>query len=175
MKELQIIQVATMSDLDSYENLGRIAYVETEGKHYKYNGESWEEISASTPAFPVGSVFISVVATDPADLLGYGTWVVFATGRTLVGIDAGQAEFNVVEEVGGAKTHTLQTSEIPAHNHVIRSQTNTSGGATSYEHGTLDTSSAETEATETTDNAGGGGAHNNLQPYIVVYMWKRTA
>lgn len=126
-------------------------------------------------AWPVGSVFISVVSTNPATLLGFGTWSAFAAGRVLVGIDAGQSEFDTVEETGGAKTHTLTTGEMPAHTHVVTSQTATTGGATSYEHGTLDTSSAEAEATEVTGSTGGGGAHNNLQPYIVVYMWKRTA
>jgi hypothetical protein len=126
-------------------------------------------------AFPVGSVFIAVVATNPGTLLGYGTWSAFGAGRVMVGFDAGQAEFDTVEETGGAKTHTLQTSEIPAHTHVITSQTATSGAATSYEHGTLDTSSAEAEATEVTGSTGGGGAHNNLQPYIVCHFWKRTA
>jgi microcystin-dependent protein len=159
--------------------------------------------SVGGEAFPVGSVFIAVVNTNPGTLLGYGTWSSFAAGRVLVGLDAGQTEFDTVEETGGAKTHTLTTAEMPshthvqdahthvqnAHSHVITSQTATTGSATSYEHGTLDTSSAETEATETTatttavnqnatavnQSTGGGGAHNNLQPYIVVYMWKRTA
>jgi len=168
-------------------------------------------------AFPVGAVFIAVVGTDPATLLGYGTWVAFGAGRVLVGLDSGQTEFDTVEETGGAKTVTLTEAQIPshthvqdahthtqdshnhtqnAHSHVITSQTATTGGATSYEHGTLDTSSAETEATETTattvatnqvatavnqnatatnQNTGGGGSHTNLQPYIVVYMFKRTA
>lgn len=57
-------------------------------------------------AWPVGSVFISVVATNPATLLGTGTWTAFAAGRMLVGLDAGQTEFDTVEETGGAKTHT---------------------------------------------------------------------
>lgn len=163
----------------------------------------WAAPPGGSNAFPVGSVFIAVVSTDPATLLGYGTWSAFAAGRVLVGLDAGQTEFDTVEETGGAKTHTLASSEMPshthtqdahthtqdAHSHIITSQTATTGGATSYEHGTLDTSSAEAEATETTattvavnqtavavnQNTGGGGAHNNLQPYIVVYMWKRTA
>lgn len=153
-------------------------------------------------AWPVGSVFIAVVATNPNTLLGFGTWAAFGTGRTLVGIDAADADFDVVEEVGGAKTVTLVTAEIPAHTHVQdahthvqnshshlqRSQTATTGTASSWEHGVLDTTStaAETLATDTTvatnqnttatnQNAGGGGAHANVQPYIVVYMWKRTA
>lgn len=125
-------------------------------------------------SWPVGSVFISVVSTNPATLLGFGTWSAFAVGRCLVGLDASQTEFDVVEETGGAKTHTLTTAQIPAHTHTISSQTATSGSATSYEHGTLDTSSAEAEVTEVTGSTGGGSAHNNLQPYIVVYIWKRT-
>lgn len=134
-----------------------------------------DNTAAGGDAFPIGSVFIAVVSTNPATLLGYGTWAAFAAGRVLVGIDAGQTEFDVVEETGGAKTHTLTTAEMPAHTHVITSQTATTGSATSYEHGALDTSSAEAEVTEVTGSTGGGGAHNNLQPYIVVYMWKRTA
>jgi len=55
-------------------------------------------------AWPIGSVFISVVSTNPATLLGFGTWSAFATGRTLVGLDGGQTEFDTVEETGGAKT-----------------------------------------------------------------------
>lgn len=139
-------------------------------------------------AWPVGSVYVSISPTNPATLLGFGTWTAFGAGRALVGLDAGQTEFDTVEETGGAKTHTLTAAEMPvhthiqdAHNHVVTSQTATTGGATSYEHGTLDTSSAEAEATEVTanttavnQNAGSGSAHNNLQPYIVVYLWKRT-
>lgn len=139
--------------------------------------------------WPVGSVYISVGDTSPTLLLGFGVWVPFASGRTLVGVDILQPEFDTVEETGGAKTHTLTASEMPAHthvqnahDHVITSQTATSGTATSYEHGTLDITSTEAEVTERTQataavnqNAGGGAAHNNLQPYIVVYMWKRTA
>lgn len=144
---------------------------------------------APLDAWPVGSVFIGVVATSPATLLGGGTWSQIAGGRMLVGQTAGDADFDVAEETGGAKTVTLQVSEMPshthvqdAHSHIITSQTATTGAATSYEHGALDTSSAEAEATETTatsvavnQNTGGGGAHNNMPPYLVVYIWKRTA
>lgn len=142
----------------------------------------------ASEAFPVGSVFIAVVSTSPATLLGYGTWATFAAGRMLVGLDAGQTEFDTVEETGGSKTHTLTIAEMPAHTHVQdahthtqASQTATTGGVSSWEHGAIDASStaAETLPTGSTvavnQNTGGGGAHNNLPPYVVVYMWKRTA
>lgn len=142
-------------------------------------------------AWPIGSVFISVVATDPSELLGVGTWSAIATGRVLVGIDTGDTDFDVVEESGGAKTHTLVTAEIPAHNHtqvahshllddVRGANTGASltgfGGLTeSSDISSTKATAATTQATPSINNTGGGGAHNNLQPYFVVYMWKRTA
>jgi hypothetical protein len=139
--------------------------------------------------YPVGSIYISVVSTNPATLLGVGTWVAFGTGRTLVGIDAGQTEFDTVEETGGAKTHTLLEAEIPSHTHTItdpgHAHTQTTS-ATDGASGRADSSSGGATYNNvaninsnttgiTINNTGGGGAHNNLQPYIVVYMWKRTA
>lgn len=160
---------------------------------------TWQPISLQ--AFPIGSVFISIVSTNPATLLGYGTWTAFGTGRTIVGIDAGQSEFDVVEETGGTKTHTLSSGEMPshthvqnAHNHAItdpgHAHTQDGWDSTVGDHDVAGggagqraseaTASATTgitinNATPTNQNTGGGGAHNNLQPYIVVYMWKRTA
>lgn len=76
-------------------------------------------------AWPVGSVFLSVVPTNPATLLGLGTWVAIATGRMLVGIDTGDSDFNTVEETGGSKTVTLTESQIPSHTHVQNSHNHT--------------------------------------------------
>ena len=123
--------------------------------------------------YPVGSIYISVVSTNPATLFGFGTWTAFATGKTLVGIDAGQTEFDTVEETGGEKTHTLIDSEIPAHSHSVTGSilryVGTGGVAQWYSGGT------DADYTTSTDENVGDGAHNNLQPYVVVYMWKRTA
>lgn len=120
--------------------------------------------------FPVGSIYISTVSTNPSSFFG-GTWTAFGAGRTLVGIDAGQTEFDTVEETGGSKTHTLTTDEIPSHLHTqtvanFWSADNSSGSGATYQG---------ENTTGNTGSTGGGQAHNNLQPYIVVYMWKRTA
>lgn len=121
-----------------------------------------------TQNWPIGSIFIAVVSTNPNTLLGYGTWVAFGTGRTLVGIDAAQTEFDTVEETGGAKTHTLTIGEMPAHTHDVgQTLLNNQSGADRSEIGGA--------TPVTTSSTGGGAAHNNLQPFIVVYMWKRTA
>jgi microcystin-dependent protein len=136
---------------------------------YSLDGHTHPGGGAAIDAWPVGSVFIAVVATSPATLLGGGTWAAFGAGRMLVGFNSGDTDFDTAEETGGAKTVTLTAAQsgLPqhthtqnphthlqnAHNHVITSQTATTGAATSYEHGTLDTSSAEAEATEVTANA----------------------
>lgn len=123
--------------------------------------------------YPVGSIYTATVSTNPATLFGFGTWVAFGAGRTLVGIDAGQTEFDTVEETGGAKTHTLITAEMPAHTHNQTRLPTATGGVTGF---TVDTSMSGTPTTSgvVTGSTGGDGAHNNLQPYIVVYFWKRT-
>lgn len=251
-------------------------------------------------AYPVGALYLSTLSTNPATLLGFGTWAAFGAGRTLVSLDSGDTDFDTAEETGGAKTvasagtvstptftgsalgthshgvgtyatsahagtavgdhasHTHDYSQViththavnvtdpqhthtqNAHSHLQRSQTGTTGSVSSWEHGTLDTSStaAETLATDTavatniaastgvtatTSAPGGavatgtttgpsatlthsvtqpsahtlsgsseavgagtpsgtisqplftGSATSVVQPYIVVYAWKRTA
>lgn len=122
--------------------------------------------------YPVGSVYTNAaVATNPGTLLGFGTWVAHGSGRVNVGVDAGQTEFDTLGETGGAKTHTLTTAQIPSHAHATsssRGNINWTGGSSSGVDHSLGLGNAS-------GNEGGGGAHNNLQPYVTVYMWKRTA
>jgi microcystin-dependent protein len=91
----------------------------------------------------------------------------------LVGLDSGDAAFDTVEETGGAATHTLTEAEMPAHTHPQTSPTSASGGTGDF---AFDTNSGGASVDQNaTGSTGGGGAHNNLPPYVVVYLWKRTA
>lgn len=132
------------------------------------------ELRTNEKAYPIGSIYINAsVATNPSILLGFGTWAAFGSGRVMVGINTGDSDFNTVEKTGGAKTHTLTIAEMPSHEHGQYVTANSGpygrkdfageGPSSRYDQGT------------TTMPAGGGGAHNNVQPYITVYMWKRTA
>lgn len=124
--------------------------------------------------YPVGAVYISVVSTSPATLFG-GTWEAFGAGRTLVGIDAGQTEFDTVEETGGEKTHALTVGELATHSHNVMSGIRTATWAAPNLVNSYQYQAEAVVLTATTYSAGSNTPHNNLQPYIVTYMWKRTA
>ena len=142
--------------------------------------------------YPVGSIYMSVNSTNPASLFG-GSWGAWGSGRVPVGVNTSDSNFNSVEKTGGASTHTLTTAQMPSHTHTQNAHshgvrykdfaglTATSGGwivlrrnesGDGYD-GTDGDGAISTTATN--QNTGGGGAHNNLQPYITCYMWKRTA
>lgn len=175
--------------------------------------------------WPVDSIYISVKNVNPGTFFG-GSWVSFATGKTIVGVDTGQGEFNAVEKSGGHKelqshahgmnnhVHSLNnhTHTVPNHVHTMQGAgnhyhylginkdavqkgtsynkpNNFESGSTSYKSNTTGNhthtmNSSGTCATggnsgNTGGNSGnttsaGGGDSGNLQPYITVYMWKRT-
>lgn len=126
--------------------------------------------------YPVGSIYINATnSTNPATLLGFGTWTAFGAGRVMVGLNSADTDFDAAEETGGAKTHTLTTSEMPSHNHGGIYPSGSSGSFTQAFDVDHPQTGAELGNQKYTTNTGGGQAHNNLQPYIVVYMWKRTA
>lgn len=78
--------------------------------------------------YPVGVIYVSTLSTNPATLLGFGTWTAFGAGKCLVGINAAETEFDTVEETGGAKTVALATTDIAAHLHNVDPPNTTSAG-----------------------------------------------
>jgi hypothetical protein len=118
--------------------------------------------------YPVGSIYTSVAGTNPSTFFG-GQWNPFGQGKVMIGVDSTDTDFDTVGNTGGAKTHTLITDEIPSHTHSMSIENASGTGSTGSSNGASSFSTVNTSAT------GGGQAHNNLQPYVVVYMWKRVA
>ena len=131
--------------------------------------------------YTIGSIYLSVNNVNPSSVFG-GTWVRFGNGKTLVGVDTNDSDFNSVEKTGGEKTHTTTLNEMPTHKHTVimswapNQSHNHSGGtyAKSFAEGANPSDGTYQSTDERIDNAGGGQPHNNLQPYITVYMWKRV-
>lgn len=125
--------------------------------------------------YPVGSIYISIKNTNPQTYMSGTTWVAWGSGRVPVGVNTGDSNFNTVEKTGGEKTHTLTVEEMPSHNHAYTNAKYLSAqsGQANYAFGTM--GSTTDLIGESTRSTGGGQAHNNLQPYITCYMWKRTA
>ena len=143
--------------------------------------------------YPVGSLYISTLSTNPGTLLGVGTWTAFGAGRVLVGRNGSDTDFDVAEETGGDKTVSIAETNLPAHSHPAGTLT---GGAHTHTVTGRDSGSEKTAfymassgstysitsgsggavaVTGATGNTGSGTALSVMNPYIVVYMWKRTA
>lgn len=122
-------------------------------------------------AFPVGCVYLTIVSTSPATLLGFGTWVRIAEGQFLVGFKTADVDFGVVEATGGNKVHThpadppSTTSSAPSANTLVD---NNGGGTTISVATGLSTVNVDIASFNTGDNS-------TLPPFFVVYAWKRTA
>ena len=169
--DAQMIKAASGGAVDlSHDGTTRIS---TSGSGATINGTI--NGSALANAYPVGSIYMNINSTDPNTLLGFGSWSRFGEGKVLVSQNSSDTDFDTAEETGGSKTHTLTVSEIPSHTH-------TEGGV--QEFGTTSSSSVSSNRNTgfaspgnqfETQATGGGSAHNILQPYIVVYMWKRTS
>lgn len=178
--------------------------------------------AALQAVYPVGSIYISTVATNPSTTFGFGTWAAFGDGKVLVGQNTGDASFDTLEETGGSKdatviahshtfsattgghsndhSHSGSTSGAGNHTHTLAyssgsgtlvnsigggangsitnygtaSMTNPGDHAHSFTTG--GTSSNHThDLSGTTASSGSSGTNANLQPYVVVKMWKRTA
>ena len=146
--------------------------------------------AALSALYPVGAIYINATSsTNPATSLGFGTWTAFGAGRVMVGFDSGNALFDTAEETGGSAdaivpshTHTAtSTVTDPTHNHsytqpsagsLVANINGTGSGAVSGTTGSASTGITVATSVSTT---GVSVTNTNYQPYITVYMWKRTA
>jgi hypothetical protein len=134
--------------------------------------------------YPIGSIYSSTTSTNPNTLFGFGTWASFAAGRVLIGngggftagITGGSADAVVVSH-----THTASVTD-PGHTHNYVKTTRQgapgpleNGGEWDAVQTTVASSSATTGITVANSTEGVSGTNANLQPYVVVYMWQRTA
>lgn len=159
--------------------------------------------SVAGAIYPIGSIYMSVSPTNPSEYFG-GTWVAWGSGRVPVGINTDDSNFGTVEKTGGASTVALTAAQMPSHSHdkgTLAADGNGSHGhnlnltkagwgidgasnkvvvdSTGYTAltnvGTAWAGYHGHTISGSTASAGSGNAHSNLQPYIVCYMWKRTA
>ncbi len=143
--------------------------------------------AAKAALYPVGSIYTnSSDSTNPATLLGFGTWTAFAAGRVMVGFNASNTLFDTAEETGGSAdaivvshTHTAIDS---GHTHTAAKWSGSAGGPAGSAvgwNGFVNTNSSEVTGSSTANisvsTTGSSGTNANYQPYITVYMWKRTA
>lgn len=118
----------------------------------------------------VGDIIFSTSDENPSTIYG-GTWVAWGKGQVPVGVDTSDSDFNTVEKTGGEKEHTLTVDEMPSHKHDFEQQF-TGMPVSSGNYGYYMIAGTQTDVIK---NTGGNQPHNNLQPYITCYMWKRTA
>jgi hypothetical protein len=134
---------------------------------------------------PVGSIYINATnSTNPGTLLGFGTWTAFGAGRVPVGFDSTNTLFDTAEETGGSAdaivvshNHTA-TSTDSGHTHSVNAGANASNSLNSggtVNLGATNTGTGYANITTTIASTGSSGTNANYQPYITVYMWKRTA
>ena len=127
--------------------------------------------------YPVGSIYMNASnANNPSTYLGFGSWQAFGQGRVLLG--AGQSSDGQETRTfsggnsGGTYAHTLSIDEIPSHRHGIPRK---AWGDPRNAHAFAGNAGSSDQSTHFTNYEGGGQAHNNMQPYVVVYMWRRIA
>ena len=156
--------------------------------------------AALSALYPIGSIYTNATSsTNPGTSLGFGTWTAFGAGRVMVGFDSGNALFDLAEETGGSAdaitvshTHSFSATTGAMNSNASHSHTTTNSyyspdaaAGTLSRGGTANfTSNNAVNSTNidhthsvsgTTGSTGSSGTNANYQPYITVYMWKRTA
>ena len=141
--------------------------------------------------YPKGCLYISIENSSPANRFPWQTWKQMSQGRTLLGVgavesntstsfgnvSANEHNFGTVNVLGGEYSHKLSVNEMPSHTHTIEDSTMSSASDSEKKVEAGNDVTVRTKgvtATETTSATGGNVAHNNLPPYVTVYMWRRT-
>lgn len=155
--------------------VGTIAGTVAAGDHGHSNtsniGGPYAPAGTLESAFPAGSIYFNATDnTNPNVLFGFGTWTAIGVGQMLLSAGTGYT----AGSMGGEATHTLVTGEMPAHTHSTLLQEvswvdHANGGAGADAAGT------DVGPTQSTGSTGGGAAHNNMPPYLAVYIWQRVA
>lgn len=135
--------------------------------------------------YPIGSIYMNVNSTNPGTLFG-GTWEQIQ-GRFLLGMSSSYP----AGSQGGEASHTLTTEEMPSHGHnpaneagyygfITNSKKAFSIGDMGSQSGSgryypFATAAFDISRNTLTGTTGGGKSHNNMPPYLSIYIWKRTA
>lgn len=144
-------------------------------------GDKIDKASVLSLVYPVGSIYINATSsTNPATLLGFGTWAAFGGGRVPVGFTSGDADFNAGEKEGGNKSNTHNHWTGTSNDGATQFQTNSSyivaqGGRTRVITASRNNLGAASSVQATREDSTYNETISLLQPYITVYMWKRTA
>jgi hypothetical protein len=170
--DLALIQTSVQSYKTTFQNLVANIPDNTTIEINPTTGKLRIKPSKFESLYPVGSIYMNAsVSTDPAILLGFGTWEKFGEGRFPVGYKDGDSDFDTVEKTGGTKVPTM-----PAHTHNTPTgmlSGNLASGVSGYDGGAY-YSPIGNVARTTTVASYGDALNGNLPPYITVYMWKRT-
>ena len=137
-----------------------------------------EQLALAIQNYKVGDIYITTANGNPSERLGYGTWQRFGEGRTLVGFTTSVS--NSIPEWAkvngrefGEYNHKLTIAEMPSHNHEVYAAGNDSSGNRGLDG--ADYTGNSPVDNSVMKNTGGNVAHNNVQPSIVVYFWKRIS
>jgi hypothetical protein len=143
--------------------------------------------TALSTIYPIGSIYTSTVSTNPNTLFGFGTWIAFGAGRVLLGDGGGYAAGATggsADAIVVSHTHSATTTSTDSgHTHGISPGAWTDGGGkvegNSFSFGgkvtATQSSTANISSSTSITSTGSSGTGANLQPYVVVYMWNRTA
>lgn len=151
--------IGLMEFFEDKVELGVPLYDKNSTKRYLLEGEGGTDLVTVLKAvYPVGAIYTSVTATNPSSIFGFGTWVSFGAGRTLVGVNTSDTAFNTVEKTGGSKTNTLAIANLPAHTHTFTG--NATGSAGGHSH-TITVNSGGAHTHSISGTAASAGAHTH--------------